>query len=145
MTISNSKNELETNLAAAQAGDTDVTEFMQYLLTAQVFMPIKDDESTAGSQKDDKAEPLILVGKDEDEAEFKIMPVFSSPEQAKGFLENFKHYSGGLLVSVNWILSRIGQNMGISINPDSEPGIDLDPATIEQLVTLNTSMENTEK
>lgn len=142
MTDINAKNELEKNLYAAQAGETDISEFMQYLLSAQVFMPIKDTkESVAGFQKENKAEPLIVQG--EGEAGFKIMPVFSSPEKSKIFLENFNNYSGGLLVNIDWVLSRIGQNMGISINPDDEPGIDLDPATIEQLVTLNASMENT--
>lgn len=141
MTAINTKNELEKNLSDIQTGQMEIGDFMQYLLSAQVFLPIKDETATvAGFQKSTKAKPLII----DDDAGFKIMPVFSSPEQSKGFLENFHDYSGGLLVSVDWVLSRIGQNMGISINPDSELGIDLDPATIGQLVTLNASMENTE-
>jgi len=130
------KNKLEQKLQAASKGALDVDEFMQYLLSAQVFLPMMNDNEQ-GLHKDLRTEPLLL----DTDGNFNIMPVFSSPEAAKDFLKNFKDYSGGLLLDFTRVLDRIDQSLGISINPDSEFGIDLDPTVIQQLVTLNSSLK----
>ena len=54
------------------------------------------------------------------------------------FLADFPAYRGGLLAEFGWVLERIGSGVGIAINPGWEFGMDLDPATVEQLIHLNT-------
>jgi hypothetical protein len=66
-----------------------------------------------------------------------VLVLFTSPERAKGFLQEFPAYSGGLLTEFSWILSRIGSGVAVSINPGMEFGIDLDPHTVEQLIHLS--------
>jgi hypothetical protein len=93
------RNELEQKLMAAQEGSLPESEFMDYLLDAQVFM-------------------LVL---------------FTSPERAKDFVQDYPGYEGGLLVEFKWVLERTGSGVGISLNPTWPVGMDLEAETVQQL------------
>ncbi len=124
-----SRNELEEKLMAAQEGQLPGNEFMHYLMDTQVFIPVKDSIGIEGFTASDKAVPLTL--KAEDDMETLIL--FSSPERAKVFLQDYPGYEGGLLVEFKWVLERAGTGIGISINPDWPVGMDLEPEMVRQL------------
>jgi hypothetical protein len=124
-----SRNELEEKLMAAQEGQLPETEFMQYLMDTQVFIPVKDSIGIEGFTASDKAVPLTL--KTEDGVE--ILVLFTSPERARVFLQDYPGFEGGLLVEFKWVLERTGTGIGISINPDWPVGLDLEPGTVQQL------------
>jgi len=130
----NAHNDLETKLVAAQQGKMDSNVFMEELLDSQIFMPVEDEPNQIqGFQRSTKASPLTL----ENEDGVNVLVLFTSPERAKGFLQEFPAYSGGLLTEFSWILSRIGSGVAVSINPGMEFGIDLDTHTVEQLIHLS--------
>lgn len=127
-------NDLEEKLLAMQSGQLDSAAFMNELLLAQLFMPVQDDGSNIqGFQKSSKASPLTIA----DEEGTEVLILFSSPERAKGFLEGFPDYQGGLLTEFSWILDRVGSNIGIAINPGHEVGIDFEPDMVKQLIHMN--------
>lgn len=131
-------NDLETRLVAAQQGQMDSDIFMQELLDSQIFMPVEDEPNQIqGFQRSTKANPLTVQSEDG----MNVLVLFTSPERAKGFLQDFPAYTGGLLTEFSWILSRIGSGVGVSINPGMEFGIDFDPDTVEQLIHLNGSRD----
>ncbi len=124
-------------LHALHQGAMETGEFMSHLLDSQVFMPVTDSKAETGQapigfQKSDKATPLIL----NDEEGTQVMILFSDPERSKSFLTDFPQYDGGFIAEVPWVLERLADGMGVSINPDGEDGIDLDPDTIRQLAGL---------
>lgn len=123
------KNSLEEKLIAAQEGHIAGEEFLQELLSSQVFMPVEEKYDIAGLQTSDKAQPLVL----EDEAGLQVVALFTSPERAKDFLEHYPKFKGGLLTEFTWVVERIGAGIGISLNPGSEAGLDMAPEMLEQL------------
>ena len=123
------RNELEEKLLEAQEGKLGSEDFMRYLMQTQVFMPVKDSVGIEGFTSSAKAVPLTL--KTEDNVE--VLILFTSPERAKGFLQEFPGYEGGLLAEFNWVLERIGSDIGIAINPDWPVGFDLEPEMVRQL------------
>ena len=123
------RNELEQQLLAAQEGKLSSEDFMDYLMETQVFMPVKDSIGIQGFTGSDKAMPLTVRSEDNTE----VLILFTSPERAKTFVEDYPGYDGGLLAEFNWILERTGSGIGISINPDWPVGIDLEPEMVQQL------------
>lgn len=123
------RNELEQKLVTAQEGQLSSEEFMKYLLDTQVFMPVKDSIGIEGFTGSDKAIPLTL--KDEDDIE--ILILFTSPDRAKTFVQDFPGFEGGLLVDFKWVLERTGSDVGISINPNWPVGMDMEPEMVQQL------------
>jgi len=123
------RNELEEKLADAQESRLPESEFMQYLLETQVFMPVRDSIGIEGFTGSSKAIPLTI--KTEDEVE--VLIVFTSPERARTFLQDYPGYDGGLLVEFKWVLEKTGSGVGISINPDWPVGIDMEPEMVQQL------------
>jgi len=131
-------NELETKLVAAQRGELDSEQFMHELLAAQVFMPVEDEPSgIQGFQRSARANPLTLHTDDGQN----VLVLFTSPERAKPFLEDFPAFQGGLLTEFTWILGRIGSGIAISLNPGVEFGIDFDADTVEQLIHAGNSQQ----
>jgi hypothetical protein len=129
-------NDLEEKLVAAQEGRLDSDSFMKELLEAQLFMPVEDEPNAIqGFQRSTRASPLTVQTDDG----LNVLVLFTSPERAKGFLEDFPAHRGGLLTEFRWILERIGSGVAIAVNPGLEFGIDLDPHTVEQLIHLNAS------
>ena len=123
------RNELEQNLMAAQEGQMAGDAFMKYLMDTQVFMPVKDSIAIEGFTGSDKAVPLTL--KNEDGIE--VLILFTSPERAKSFVQDYPGYDGGLLAEFRWVVDRTGSGVGISINPDWSVGMDLEPEMLQQL------------
>ncbi|MEN8107681.1 MAG: SseB family protein [Pseudomonadota bacterium] len=123
------RNELEQNLMSAQEGQMAGDEFMKYLMDTQVFMPVKDSIGIEGFTSSDKAEPLTLKTGDDVE----ILILFTSPDRAKTFLEDYPGFDGGLLAEFKWVLERTGMGVGISINPDWPVGMDMEPEMVQQL------------
>ena len=123
------RNELEEKLMAAQEGMLPGDEFLQYLIDTRVFMPVKDPLGIAGFTTSDRAVPLTVKTANGDE----ILVLFTSPERARSFLEDYAGFDGGLLAEFRWVLERTGSGIGISINPDWPVGMDLEPEMILQL------------
>jgi shikimate 5-dehydrogenase len=123
------RNELEHRLMQAQEGSLAEGEFMQYLLEAQVFMPVRDAIGIAGFTGSTKAIPLTLDTEDA----LQVLVLFTSPERAKEFVQDFPGYEGGLLVEFKWVLERTGSGVGISLNPNWPVGMDLEPQVVQQL------------
>jgi hypothetical protein len=123
------RNELEQKLVAAQEGQLSSGEFMEYLLDTQVFMPVKDSIDIEGFTGSDKAIPLTL--KSEDDIE--ILILFTSPDRARTFVQDFPGFEGGLLAEFKWVLERTGSGIGISINPNWPVGMDMEPEMVQQL------------
>jgi len=131
-------NDLEQQLLDAQEGRLDSEAFMQQLLDHQLFMPVEDEaEEIQGFQRSTKAQPLTLDTEDGT----RVLLLFTSPERAKPFLQDYPDYQGGLLSEFSWILERVGSGVAISINPGFEVGIDLDTDTVVHLIHLNTSRQ----
>ena len=57
----------------------------------------------------------------------------TSPDRAKSFLSDHPDYKGGLLTEFKWVLEKLGVGYGITINPDGELGMDLEPGMVDQL------------
>ena len=123
------RNDLEQKLLAAQEGRLPENEFMQYLLEAQVFMPVRDSINIAGFTGSNKAIPLTV--KTEDAVE--VLILFTSPDRAKTFVRDYPGYEGGLLTEFKWVLERTGSGVGISINPNWPVGMDMEPEMVQQL------------
>lgn len=123
------RNELEEKLLAAQEGQLSGKEFMHYLMDTQVFIPVKDSIGIEGFTASDKALPLTLKA----ENGVETLVLFTSPERAKTFMNDYPGFDGGLLVEFQWVLERTGTGIGISINPDWPVGMDLEPEMVRQL------------
>jgi len=92
-----------------------------------------------GEQSDNDAQPL-LIEVDTEEGPQMVMVIFTDPDKSKEFLNHFEEYTGGLLVNMGWIIGRTSDKLGICINPNLELGLDLDPATIQELANLQRKM-----
>ena len=123
------KNEAEKLLVKLHSGEIDSSAFMTELLETQLFMPIYEKPNSAGIQTTDKATPLTLTA----EGGEKVLILFSSPESGKSFVTDHEGYGGGLLAEFKWILEKVGTGVAISINPDSDLGIDLEADMIQQI------------
>jgi hypothetical protein len=128
------KNELEAKLLAAMSGELAGEDFMQELMTQQVFIPIKDDKDSGiqGFQRTTKATPLVV----QDEDGLNILVLFTSPERAKNFLADTPGYSGGLLADFSWIVERMEPGFAIVVNPGLDLGMDIDPDDVSEMLRL---------
>ncbi len=125
------KNELEEQLLCALDGSVSGDAFMRYLLDAQVFMPVEDEaEQIKGFQRSTRAQPLVL----KDEAGTQVLVLFTSPERAKDFVQDFPSYGGGLLTEFSWVLRKMGAPAGIALNPGLDAGFDLEPEMVADLM-----------
>ncbi len=124
------KNDLERQMEALHAGQIEPDSFFQYLLGQQVFMPVRDDShGIANFQASQRAVPMSLEAEDGTQ----VLILFTSPDRAKGFLQQFDGFEGGILEDFRWVLQKMGGGFGVSINPDWELGVDLEPDVVTQL------------
>jgi hypothetical protein len=119
------KNDLERQLAGAQAGEVSPEAFLDTLMASEVFMPVRDDDQIKGFQRSTRAMPLSVT----DDDGTPILVLFSGPERAKEFVKGFPGYEGGLLTDFTWVLSKMGGGYGIALNPGCTVGFDM-PATL---------------
>ncbi|MEW6514857.1 MAG: SseB family protein [Pseudomonadota bacterium] len=135
------KNELEKKLLAAINGELPGEEFMNELLTQQIFIPIKDDRDSGipGFQLTNKATPLVV----QDDEGRNMLVLFTSPERAKEFLVDVPGYSGGLLADFAWIVERMEPGFSIAVNPGLELGMDIEPDDVTQMLEVLASRTKT--
>ena len=135
------RNDLERQLMDIHDGRISQDDFVQHLLTEQVFMPVLEDSTgVQGLQKSSKAHPLTV----QEEGGAEVLILFTSPERAKPFVQHFPGFeTGGLLTEFTWILERIGQGgLGIAINPGWDIGIDFEApmvATLAQSISKSSA------
>ena len=138
MTATEARNELEAQIIAAQEGRITSDDLLQTLMGSQVFMPVQDEKAPVlNVQRSTRAQPLVLSA----EEGTPILALFSSPERAKPFLENYPGFTGGILESFKWVLQNMGSGYGIMLNPDSELGFDMEPETVQGLIQQLTASE----
>lgn len=127
------RNDLEQLLEEALNDTISPDDFAARILDMQVFMPVRDEKhQIAGFQRSTQAEPLVL----EDDEGNRALIVFSAPEHSKDFLAQFEGYGGGLLTEFSWILRRMGDDIGIALNPNMDLGFDFDPGMVAMLCAL---------
>lgn len=127
------RNDLEQLLQEVLDDSIGPEDFASRMLAMQVFMPVRDEKhQIAGFQRSTQAEPLVL----EDDEGNRALIVFSAPEHAKDFLAEYDGYSGGLLTEFDWILRRMGDEIGIALNPGMDLGFDFDPGMVAMLCAL---------
>ena len=76
-------------------------------------------------------DPLFLLAVLAGPAAWLIL--FTSPERAKTFVQDYPGYEGGLLAEFRWVLERTGSGVGVSINPNWPVGMDMEPEMVQQL------------
>ena len=128
------KNELEQKLLAAINGELSSDEFMQVLMTQQIFIPIKDERESGiqNLQLTTRATPLVVEGEDGQS----ILVLFTSPDRARDFLADVPGYSGGLLADFPWVVERMAPGFAIAVNPGLELGMDIEPDNVAQMLEL---------
>lgn len=131
MTTTEARNELEAKILEAQEGRITSDDLLKTLMGSQVFMPVQDEKAPVlNVQRSTRAQPLVLAA----EEGTPILVLFSSPERAKPFLEDYPGFTGGILESFKWVLQNMGSGYGIMLNPDSEVGFDMEPETVQDLI-----------
>jgi len=124
------RNELETKILEAQDGRISSDELLKVLMTSQVFMPVQDEKAPVlNIQRSTRAQPLVMTAEDGTP----ILVLFSSPERAKPFIQEYPGFTGGILESFRWVLQNLGSGYGIVLNPDSDLGFDMEPDTVTEL------------
>ena len=130
MNDSEPRNELETKILQAQDGHISSDDLLKTLMTSQVFMPVQDAKTPVlNIQRSTRAQPLVMAAEDGTP----ILVLFSSPERAKPFLQDYPGFAGGILESFQWVLQNMGSGYGIALNPNSELGFDMEPDTVKEL------------
>jgi hypothetical protein len=131
MTATEARNELEAKILEAQEGRITSDDLLKTLMGSQVFMPVQDEKAPVlNVQRSTRAQPLVLSA----EEGTPILVLFSSPERAKPFLEDYPGFTGGILESFKWVLQNMGSGYGIMLNPDTEVGFDMEPETVQDLI-----------
>ncbi|MGF1548906.1 MAG: SseB family protein [Thiotrichales bacterium] len=126
-------NALEHAILRFHRGEIDAESFAHSLPPMQVFVPVNDEKSAVdGSPLGIRAEPLVVA----DEYGAQVLILFTSPDRSKGFLRNFPGFQGGMITELEWMLRRMGEDVGIAINPGHDLGFDLDPKMIQALLTM---------
>lgn len=123
------RNDLERKLEALHDGLMSEADFLKALVAAEIFMPIQDNTTSSGIQLSTSAKPLVV----EDESGIPVMLLFTSPERAKPVVREFPGYGGGLLTEFKWVLEKMDEGVGVSLNPVLEIGYDIEPATVKKL------------
>jgi hypothetical protein len=131
MTATEARNELEAKILEAQEGRITSDDLLNTLMGSQVFMPVQDEKAPVlNVQRSTRAQPLVLSA----EEGTPILVLFSSPERAKPFLEDYPGFTGGILESFKWVLQNMGSGYGIMLNPNSEVGFDMELETVQDLI-----------
>ncbi len=138
MTDTEARNELEARILDAQEGRITSDDLLRILMGSRVFMPVQDEKAPVlNIQRSARAQALVLTAEDGTA----ILALFSSPERAKPFLENFPGFTGGILESFKWVLQNMGSGYGIALNPESDVGFDMEPEIVEGLIQQLTAGE----
>lgn len=124
------RNELEKQLLAAQEDRISSDDLLKILMDSPVFMSVQDEKAPAlNIQRSTRAQPLVLSTEDDTP----ILVLFSSPERAAPFIQDFPGFQGGILEPFKWVLENMSSGYGIALNPGSELGLDMEPETVADL------------
>ncbi len=138
MTDTEARNELEARILDVQEGRITSDDLLKILMGSHVFMPVQDEKAPVlNVQRSARAQALVLTAEDGTA----ILALFSSPERAKPFLENFPGFTGGILESFKWVLQNMGSGYGIALNLESDVGFDMEPEIVEGLIQQLTAGE----
>ena len=124
------KNDLEQQLLDAQEGRITPHDFIEGLMGSEVFMPVYEKHQIEGFTASRQAQPLTLK---DDESGEQVLVLFTNPDRAKTFVQDYPGYEGGLVAEFTWVLEKLGVGYGIALNPGHEVGIDLDAEALQQL------------
>lgn len=125
------RNELEQSLLAAQEERIGSDDLLNILMNSQVYMPVQDEKpGLHNMQHTTRAQPLVLTTEDD----IQILVLFSSPERAKEFINDYPGFGGGILTEFTWVLQKMGRDFGIALNPGLDVGFDMEPETVNELV-----------
>ncbi len=128
------QNDLERQLLAAQEGRIPPETFVATLIGSEVFMPVYEKHEAGGFATDTKAKPLKIKIPDEDGQD--VLVLFTSPDRAKAFVQDYPGYGGGLVAEFTWVLDKLGIGFGISLNPGLAVGMDFEAQDVEQLASM---------
>jgi len=124
-------NDLEKSLLAAQEEQISSDDLLNILMNSQVFMPVQDEKpALLNIQRSTSPQPLVLTAEDSTP----ILVLFSSPERAKEFIDDYPDFGGGILTEFTRVLEKIGRDFGIALNPGLDVGFDMEPQTVNELV-----------
>jgi hypothetical protein len=129
------QNDLERQLIAAQEGQIAPEGFIRTLLGSEVFMPIYEKHQIGGFAPDAKAKPLKIQTEGGDE----VLVLFTSPDRAKSFVQDYPGYGGGLVADFTWILEKLGIGYGISLNPGLPVGIEFQAQDVAQIAAMGSN------
>lgn len=125
------QSELEKILLILLEGGMEGEDFLSYLMGAQVYMPIRDENhAIKGFQHTTQAQPLLI----EDEEGTQALILFTSPGRAREFVQDYPGFGGGLLTEFSWVLRKMDTPLNIALNPGYEAGFDMDADTVASLM-----------
>jgi len=128
-------NDLERQLMAAQEEHISPESFFQTLLGSEVFMPIYERHQIGSFAADTQAQPLKIRSEEGEE----VLVLFTSPDRAKAFVQNYPGYGGGLVVEFTWLLEKLGIGYGVTLNPGQEVGIDFETQDLAQISAMGSN------
>jgi len=120
-------NALEEQLAAAQNGELSSSDFLGYLARSKVYILINQSLAEEDAPKD--VEPLVVLGPDEQA----FLAAFTFPDRASVMTRQFPEFAFTLDVEFTWVVSNVGDAMGVVINPGWSYGATLPPEAVEHL------------
>ena len=120
-------NELERDLRRCQEGQIDFALLLQRLLASQLFVLL--DYEIPEENPRLTAPPLMLRS----QAGYAVFALFTSPDRAASFVQQFPTYSYGLLVEARWLLSTLSAAAGLIVNPGSSGGFEMPPEGFAKL------------
>lgn len=120
-------NNLERALLEAQTGRLSVGEFLNTLLSSQVFVLL--DKEVAPNGWDNSASPMVLSN----HSGIPVLATFTSPERSDGWPAQLPQFSFGLLTDFRWLLRGVAPGVGVVVNPGLSVGLELAPERVAEL------------
>ncbi|KAF1014807.1 MAG: hypothetical protein GAK31_02294 [Stenotrophomonas maltophilia] len=121
-------NDLEVRLLQAQDGTLAAPDFLDGLLSNQVFV-LLDTPVDADSEWDESITPLVLTA----ESGEPMFAVFSAVERALPWSEQLPQFENALQVDVVWLLGAMSEGVGIVLNPGFDLGMEMIPDAVVHL------------
>ena len=119
--------ELEACLAAVMEDKISKEEFLRSFLQAKLYILLDGPPEGEGL-----GQRLPMVFAPSAEAD-RMLAVFTSPMRATAMATRFSEYNHPILVSCPFILSCLGEHIGIALNPGCDLGFEMGAAGVQQL------------
>jgi len=121
-------NELERVLLAARQGGLPVQSLVDALLRSQVFILIDKEIGPEGTW-DASTSPLVISSSKGQAS----LAMFTSPARSADLAKQCPQFGFGLLVDFRWILSMMGPQLGLTVNPGWAAMMEMPPEGVNQL------------